>query len=85
MVKNFNPRKLMPTLNLRRVDKVAAYATVASSLALQDAKLWPIAGDGGRVGLVVELPAVHRAATQLICPAFMAVNGTAPVQSRSRI
>ncbi len=53
LVKNFNPRKLMPTLNLRRVDKVAAYATVASSLALQDAKLWPIAGDGGRVGLVV--------------------------------
>ncbi len=43
----------MPTLNLRRVDKVAAYATVASSLALQDAKLWPVAGDGGRVGLVV--------------------------------
>ena len=53
LVKNFNPRKLMPTLNLRRVDKVAAYATVASSLAMQDAKLWPIAGDGGRVGLVV--------------------------------
>ncbi len=53
LVKNFNPRKLMPTLNLRRVDKVAAYATVASSLALQDAKLWPVAGDGGRVGLVV--------------------------------
>ena len=53
LVKNFNPRKLMPTLNLRRVDKVAAYATVASSLALQDAKLWPVAGDGGRIGLVV--------------------------------
>lgn len=53
LVKNFNPRKLMPTLNLRRVDKVAAYATVASSLAMQDAKLWPVAGDGGRVGLVV--------------------------------
>ncbi len=53
LVKDFNPRKLMPTLNLRRVDKVAAYATIASSLALQDAKLWPVAGDGGQIGLVV--------------------------------
>lgn len=53
LVKNFNPRKLMPTLNLRRVDKVAAYATVASSFALQDAKLWPVAGDGGQIGLIV--------------------------------
>ncbi len=53
LVKNFNARKLMPTLNLRRVDQVAAYATVASSLALQDARLWPTPGDGGRIGLVV--------------------------------
>ncbi|MCC6510849.1 MAG: hypothetical protein IT423_17225 [Pirellulaceae bacterium] len=53
LIKGFNPRKLMPTLNFRRVDNVAIYATVASSLALQDAKLWPIAGDGGHIGLVV--------------------------------
>ncbi len=52
-VRDFNPRKLMPTLNLRRVDKVAAYATIASSLALQNARLWPVPGDGGRIGLVV--------------------------------
>jgi 3-oxoacyl-[acyl-carrier-protein] synthase II len=52
-VRDFQPRKLMPTLKLRRVDRVASYATIATGFALQHAGLWPIAGAGGDIGLIV--------------------------------
>ncbi len=53
MVTDFNARKLMPTLNLRRVDRIAAYATIAASLSLQHAKLWPLQSRADRTGLIV--------------------------------
>ncbi len=52
-VTDFQPRKLMPTLNLRRVDRVAAYATIAASLSLQHAKRWPLQNRADETGLVV--------------------------------
>jgi 3-oxoacyl-[acyl-carrier-protein] synthase II len=54
-VRDYNPRKLMPSLNLRRVDRVAAYATIAASLALQHADRWPLQNRGDATGLVVGL------------------------------
>ncbi len=53
MVRDFLPRKLMPSINLRRVDRVAAFATIAASMALQDAKRWPLQANAERTGLVV--------------------------------
>lgn len=55
MLKDYAPRKLMPALNLRRVDRVASFATIAASLALKDAGLWPLVGEGKRTGLVVAI------------------------------
>lgn len=54
-LKDYNPRKLMPALNLRRVDRVASFATIAASLALKDAGLWPLVDGGARTGLVVAI------------------------------
>ncbi len=45
----------MPSLNLRRVDRVASFATIAASLALKDAGLWPLTDSGVRTGLVVAI------------------------------
>lgn len=53
MVRDFQPRKLMPTISLRRVDRVAAYATIAASLALQHGKRWPLQNRADTTGLVV--------------------------------
>lgn len=55
MLKNYAPRKLMPALNLRRVDRVSSFATIAASLALKDAGLFPLADEGKRTGLVVAI------------------------------
>ncbi len=52
MVRNFKPRKLMPSISLRRVDRVAAYATISASLALQHSANWPLVS-ADRTGLVV--------------------------------
>lgn len=54
-VVDFQPRKLMPTLNLRRVDRVASFATIAASLALKDSGLLPLQDQGRRNGLVVAI------------------------------
>lgn len=52
-VTDFQPRKLMPSINLRRVDRVSSFATIAASMALQSARRWPIGGLGDETGLVV--------------------------------
>lgn len=52
-VRDYKPRKLMPTLKLRRVDRVASFATIATAFALQNAGRWPVEGDGAETGLVV--------------------------------
>lgn len=54
MVRDFQPRKLLPSVKLRRVDRVTAYATIASHLALQHADLLPLANKD-RIGLVAGL------------------------------
>jgi 3-oxoacyl-[acyl-carrier-protein] synthase II len=53
LVTDFNTRRLMPSVNLRRIDLVTQYATVAASLALGDAGLGIWAQQPERVGLVV--------------------------------
>ncbi len=53
LVTEFNTRRLMPSVNLRRIDLVTQYATVAASLALGDAGLGIWAQQPERVGLVV--------------------------------
>ncbi len=52
LVTDFNTRRLLPSVNLRRIDIVTQYATVAASLALGDAGLG-ISQRPERVGLVV--------------------------------
>lgn len=52
MVRDFKPRKIMPSLKLRRVDRVAAFATISASLALKHADCWPLESPD-RLGLVV--------------------------------
>ncbi|HBE69692.1 MAG TPA: hypothetical protein DDW52_16220, partial [Planctomycetaceae bacterium] len=52
MIRDFKPRKIMPSLKLRRVDRVAAFATISASLALKHAGCWPIESPD-RLGLVV--------------------------------
>ena len=52
-VRDYKPRKLMPTLKLRRVDRVASFATIATAFALQNSGRWPVADKGVDVGLVV--------------------------------
>ena len=52
-VRDYKPRKLMPTLKLRRVDRVASFATIATAFAIQNSGRWPIQGDGSDLGLVV--------------------------------
>ncbi len=54
-LREYHPRKLMPALNLRRVDRVASFATIAASLALKDAGLNPLADGGKRTGLIVAI------------------------------
>lgn len=53
MVANFNSRRLLPTVNLRRVDGVTQYATVAVALALADAGIDIRYKHGEGIGLVV--------------------------------
>lgn len=52
-IRDYKPRKLMPTLKLRRVDRVASFATIASAFAIQHGGRWPLEGNGSNVGLVV--------------------------------
>ncbi len=54
-LRDYQPRKLMPALNLRRVDRVASFATIAASLALKDAGLYPMADGGKRTGLIAAI------------------------------
>lgn len=53
LVTDFNTRRLMPSVNLRRIDVVTQYATVAASLALGDAGLGLWRQQSERIGLVV--------------------------------
>ena len=53
LVRDFNPRRLMPTLQLRRMDLVGQFATVAVGQALADAGLATDPAACARVGLVV--------------------------------
>ena len=53
LVTDFNTRRLMPSVNLRRIDAVTQYATVAASLALGDAGLGLWTQSPERIGLVV--------------------------------
>ncbi len=53
LVTDFNTRRLMPSVNLRRIDAVTQYATVAASLALKDAGLGLRTQHPEQVGLVV--------------------------------
>ena len=53
MVRDFQARKLMPTINLRRVDRVAAFATIATYLAMKHAGRWPLQDRSPSTGLVV--------------------------------
>ncbi len=53
MVRDFQARKLMPTINLRRVDRVAAFATIATYLAMKQAGRWPLQDRSPSTGLVV--------------------------------
>ncbi len=53
MVRDFQARKLMPTINLRRVDRVAAFATIATYLAMKHAGRWPVQDRSASTGLVV--------------------------------
>lgn len=54
MVRDFNARKLLPTVKLRRVDRVTAYATIATHLAMQHAGSLNISGMD-KLGLVAGL------------------------------
>jgi 3-oxoacyl-[acyl-carrier-protein] synthase II len=53
LVRDFKPRKVLPTLNLRRVDRVTEFAVVAAGLALKHAGLWPVPEAADRIGLIV--------------------------------
>lgn len=53
LVAEFNTRRLMPSVNLRRIDMVTQYATVAASLALGDAGLGLWGQRPERIGLVI--------------------------------
>ena len=54
-VREFQPRRLLPTLETRRMDRLNQYATVAAGLALKDAGLHQGRLPGERIGVVVGL------------------------------
>ncbi len=53
LVRDFQPRKIAPTLNLRRADLCFQYAAVAVAEALASAKLTERGIDSAKIGLVV--------------------------------
>jgi 3-oxoacyl-[acyl-carrier-protein] synthase II len=55
LIHDFQPRKLLPTLDVRRMDRLNQYASVAAGLALKDAGLQGSRTGGDRIGVIVAL------------------------------
>src|SRR5207248_9553207 len=58
LIHDFQPRKHLPTLDVRRMHRLNQYASVVAGLALKDAGLQGSRTGGDRIGVIVALTRV---------------------------